>query len=93
MENTILINDLLNLSDDEMRNTKIKFNQDNGNEDQMEVYIHDPELINNQWLFSRTKQRYFEVNQIAICFLNSVMIHGFSRQLRELQKNLALLRE
>lgn len=69
MENTILINDILNLSDEEMLNTKIKFNQDNGNEDPMEVYIHDPELINNQWLFWRTKQRYFEVNQIAICFL------------------------
>lgn len=69
MENTIRINDLLNLSDEEMANVKIKFNQDNGEEDPMEVYVHDPNLINNQWLFWRNKQRYFEVNQIAVCFL------------------------
>lgn len=65
----ILLNDLLGLSIDEINNTKIKFNQNNGEEDPMEVYLHDPELINNQWLFWRSKTRYFRVGQVAICFL------------------------
>lgn len=38
-------------------------------EDPMEVYLQDPELINNQWLFWRNKVRYFRVGQVAICFL------------------------
>lgn len=65
----ILLNDLLGLSIDEINNAKIKFNQNNGEEDPMEVYLHDPELINNQWLFWRSKTRYFRVGQLAICSL------------------------
>jgi len=69
MSNLIKFNDLLKLSEEELLISKVKFNQSNGEEDPMEVYLHDPDLINNQWLFWRTKQRYFNVGQIAICFL------------------------
>lgn len=69
MSNQIKLNDLLKLSDEEIQIAKIKFNQDNGEEDPMEAYLNDPDLINNGWLFWRKKQRYFNVGQIAICFL------------------------
>lgn len=63
------LNNLLNLSTDELNRAKIKFNQWNGETNPIERYKADPEIINNEWLFWRTKDRYFEVGQIAICFL------------------------
>ena len=65
----IMIDDLLRLSDREEASVKIKFNQNNGNEDPMDLYLRDPEIVNHQWLFWRNKQRYFNVGQIAVCFL------------------------
>lgn len=65
----IYLNDLLHFSEEEYGTIKIKFNQSNGREDPMELYQHNPEIVNNQWLFWRSKQRYFYVGQIAVCFL------------------------
>ena len=65
----ILLNDLLNIPAANFHNIKIKFNQHNGFDDPMALYLSNPNVINNQWLFWRTKQRYFSVGQIAICFL------------------------
>ncbi|MDY0143705.1 MAG: GIY-YIG nuclease family protein [Bacteroidales bacterium] len=69
MENKILLNDLLNLSEEELAKSKIKFNQWNGYDNPMEEYKKNPEKINSQWLFWRTEQRYFYVGHIAICLL------------------------
>lgn len=65
----ILINDLLQISPDIANQVKIKFNQTDGHDDPLDLYLRDPEVINTGWLFWRAKQRYFSVGQIAICFL------------------------
>lgn len=65
----IRLNDLLGIPDSEAASVKVKFNQNNGSEDPMELYLRDPEIVNHQWLFWRNKQRYFNVGQIAICLL------------------------
>lgn len=65
----LLLKDLLNFSDDEISNVKIKFNQHNGSEDPMDLYKSNPEKINTEWLFWNKERRYFFEGQIAICFL------------------------
>ena len=65
----ILLKDILNFSDEELKVAKVKFNQFNGDTDPMDEYLRDPEVINTTWLFWRSKNRYFFVGQIAICFL------------------------
>lgn len=69
MDREILLNDLLQISEDTLKKTKIKFNQWNGEAYPMDEYQRDPDMINNQWLFWRNKNRYFEVGQIAVCML------------------------
>ncbi len=69
MEERIPLNSLLNLTEEELSNAKVKFNQWNGNVNPMEEYQKNPEIVNESWLFYRTTQRYFRVGQIAICFL------------------------
>lgn len=65
----IYLNNLLHFNQTDYGNIKIKFNQSNGYEDPMELYQNNPDIVNNQWLFWRSKQRYFYVGQIAICLL------------------------
>lgn len=65
----ILIDDLLHIPPDIAGGVKVKFNQHNGYNDPMELYLQEPDTVNTQWLFWRTKQRYFNVGQIAICLL------------------------
>lgn len=65
----LLLQDLLHISDDEMNQVKIKFNQFNGSTNPMDEYQHDPEAVNSGWLFWRNKRRYFYVGQIAVCLL------------------------
>ena len=65
----ILIDDLLCIPSDIASTVKVKFNQHDGNDDPMELYLQDPEIVNTQWLFWRNKQRYFNVGQIAVCLL------------------------
>lgn len=65
----IYLNDLLHFDSEEYNNIKIKFNQSNGYQDPMELYQNNPEIVNNQWLFWRSKRRYFSVGQIAVCLL------------------------
>lgn len=65
----IKLDDLLRIHDSEAGNVKVKFNQTDGNEDPMELYLRDPKIINDHWLFWRNKQRYFNVGQVAICLL------------------------
>lgn len=65
----ILLDDLLHIPSDISNNVKIKFNQNNGFDDPMELYLREPEIVNTQWLFWRTERRYFRVDQIAVCLL------------------------
>lgn len=65
----LLLNDLLRFSNEEIKNVKIKFNQHNGFDNPMDLYKSNPEIVNTQWLFWNEKQRYFQVGQIAVCFL------------------------
>ena len=65
----ILLNDLLDMSPDIAQIAKVRFNQSNSIDDPMDIYLRDPELVNTRWLFWRTKQRYFQVGQIAVCLL------------------------
>lgn len=65
----ILLDDLLHIPAELADNVKVKFNQHNGFDDPMDLYLREPEIVNAQWLFWRTKQRYFNVGQIAICLL------------------------
>ena len=65
----IYLNDLLHFSKEEYRNVKIRFNQSNGYQDPMHLYQQNPDIVNNQWLFWRSKPRYFQVGQIAVCLL------------------------
>ncbi|TDM13574.1 GIY-YIG nuclease family protein [Macrococcus bovicus] len=69
MVGQILLNDLLGFSEEEMKNVKIKFNQSNGIENPIDLFKENPDLLNNQWLFWRTKTRYFSVGQIAVCLV------------------------
>lgn len=68
-ENKLYINDILRFDENEMKNIKIKFNQFNGDSNPIDEYINSPDTINNMWFFWRTKKRYFNVGQVAICLL------------------------
>lgn len=67
--NSIKLNDILKLEEKEFETAKIRFNQWNGSQNPMEDYKKNPDLVNNDWLFWRTKTRFFNVGQIAICLL------------------------
>lgn len=67
--NKLYLNQLLQISNDDIHKVKVRFNQSNSSEDPMELYKQNPDIVNNRWLFWRTKTRYFNVGQIAICLL------------------------
>lgn len=70
MENySIKLNDILKLDEKDFETAKVRFNQWNGSQNPMEDYKRNPDLVNNDWLFWRTKTRYFNVGQVAICLL------------------------
>ena len=65
----IKLNDILHLTQDQISIAKVKFNRYNGWEDPIEIYKSNPDLVNKSWLYWRTKNRYFDVGQIAICLV------------------------
>ncbi len=65
----ILLNDLLNLDEKEIKKAKVKFNLYNGKENPLDLYKKDPESINTSWLLWHKNARYFNEGQIAICLL------------------------
>ena len=65
----ILLDDLLNIPTEQKNNVKVRFNQSNGLENPMDLYLREPEIVNTKWLLWRTKQRFFNVGQIVICLL------------------------
>lgn len=64
---SILLSDLIGPLDGQ--SIKIKFNIFNGYDDPMVLYMKNPEIINNQWLFWREKNKNFKIGEIAICLL------------------------
>lgn len=70
MEKPIYLNDFLHMSEEEIDNTKAKFNQPNDNDNNpLEEYKKNPDIVDTQWLFWRKTQRYFNVGQNALCLL------------------------
>lgn len=65
----IKLNDLLKFSEKDLKVAKIKFNQSSPDENPLDLYQKNPEIVNTQWLFWRESRHYFAVGQIAICFL------------------------
>lgn len=65
----ILLNDILSISQDEIENTRIKFNIHDGDTDPLESYKQDPEEVNTTWFLWHESRRYFHSGQIAICFV------------------------
>ena len=65
----ILLNDILNISREEIDNTRIKFNINDGDTDPLELYKENPEKVNTTWFLWHDSRRYFHSGQIAICFL------------------------
>ena len=65
----ITLNDLLNIKEEDYTNTRIKFNQYNGSDNPMDLYLQDPDIINIQWFLWRTQRKYYRVGQVAICLL------------------------
>lgn len=65
----IKLNDILKFTDQQKSVAKVKFNKYNGFDNPIELYKSNPDLINKQWLYWRSKNRYFDVGQIAICLV------------------------
>lgn len=65
----ILLKDLFNFSEEESKKVKVKFIQDNGYENPVDVFKVNSKKINEEWLFWRTKRRCFSVGQIAVSLL------------------------
>ena len=65
----ILLNDILKFDQDEINNTRIKFNIYNGYTDPLELYKENPDEVNIRWFLWHDSRRYFHSGQTAICFL------------------------
>ena len=87
----ILIDDLLHIPTDIASNVKVKFNQHDGHDDPMELYLREPEIVNTQWLFWRNKQRYFNIGQIAICLLKLSYDTWLLTTIKRVNKELGVL--
>lgn len=66
----IKLNDLLNLTEEQAANTKIRFNMNNGHDDPIKLYQDNREIINKQWFYWKEGNKsLFQVGQIAICLV------------------------
>lgn len=90
----IILNDLLNFSEKDYENIKIRFNLPSPTEDPLEIYKNDPEIINTKWLLWRNTQKYFKVGQIAVCLLrlsrDSWLLTTIKKITRDLDVNNAI---
>lgn len=86
----LLLKDLLSFSDEEIGKVKIKFNQHNGNEDPMDLYKSNPEIVNTTWLFWNEKRRYFFEGQIAVCFLKLSYDKWLLTTIKKITKDLGI---
>lgn len=86
----LLLNDLLHLNQENLDRAKVKFNQYNGDIEPMEVYLRNPDEVNNRWLFWRAKRRYFNVGEIAICFFQLSWNTWLLSTIKEVTKELGV---
>ncbi|MFZ1383112.1 MAG: GIY-YIG nuclease family protein [Scrofimicrobium sp.] len=68
-ERALTLNDLLNLSHEEISNTKIRFctQQESTVWDPIEVFKRDPDEVNNGWFLNRKERSLLRVGGYAIC--------------------------
>lgn len=68
---SLTLNDLLRLSDEQISNTKIRFNVTEAGTiwDPIEVFKRDPNQVNIEWFLNRNKKDYFVVGDYAICLV------------------------
>lgn len=65
------LQDILNFSEEEIPNVRVRFSMSNGIEDPKDIYIENPEIINTEWfLHSGKKYNNFKEGTIAISLLN-----------------------
>ena len=68
------LNDILNISDKELSNTKVRLTikNDKIKQDPHDVYINNPEEVTKNWfLWKQEKQdKPFKIGQMALCLLN-----------------------
>lgn len=72
MEEKILLKEILRFSDEEINNCKIRFihTNDKKTNDVLNLFLNEPETINNNWLFwNYKKQGEFKEGQIAIALV------------------------
>lgn len=62
----LCLQDLLRLSESDVKRTKVKFNQWGNGVWPLHTFLRNPEEVNTLNLFWRTNQRYFSVGQLAI---------------------------
>lgn len=66
----ILLDDLLNFSDEMKENTKVRFHLYNDTYgDPMQLYLENSEIINTEWLLHRSNKKELKVGHIAISLL------------------------
>ena len=85
----ILINDLLQISDEDIRKTRLKLNVFNGSVEPLEEYKKDPNKINVEWFLWHNKRRYFKEGQIAICLLYLYSDKWLLTTIKKITKELA----
>lgn len=69
MNEKILLQDLLNISDEELKNYKIRLMKSNGYIDPLTHFLKEPEEINTNWLFWNYKNASFKEGQNVIALL------------------------
>lgn len=85
------IDDLLRIPQSDMDKVKIKFNQPSPEEDPLDLYRKNPDIVNTQWLFWREQKRYFYEGQIAVCFLKIGWDKWLLTTIKKITKDLNIL--
>ena len=65
----ILLNDLLNLSDEDIEKARVKLNMETAYSDPIEVYKSNPDEINSGWFLWHNDRRYFPYVGVLAIFL------------------------
>ena len=90
MPKPILLNDLLHLSDEDIKRGKVRFCAHNSEGSQLDVYFSDPDGVNHHALFNRTKQSFFKVGMLAMCLLKLSEESWLLTTIKEVKKDLGI---
>lgn len=86
----IRLQDLLQLSEQDIKRTKVKFNQWGNGVWPLDTFLSDPEAVNTLNLFWRTNQRYFSVGQLAINLVQMTTDIWLLTTIKEVTKELGV---